>query len=135
MIRRIASSSNSTSLGVQAVGIELLGDDVLLGDQDLLFLAVPGELDHLHPVEQGGGDRLQHVRGGDEHDLGEVEVDVEVVVAERGVLLRVEDLQERRGGISAEVGAELVDLVEHEHRVVGPDLRMPWITRPGMAAT
>ena len=43
--------------------------------------------------------------------------DVEVVVAEGVVLLRVEHLEQRRGRIAAEVGAHLVDLVEHEHRV------------------
>ena len=43
---------------------------------------------------------------------------VEVVVLEGVVLLRIEHLEQRRGGIAAEVGAELVDLVEHDHRVV-----------------
>ena len=49
--------------------------------------------------------------------LREVERQVEVVVAERRVLLRVEHLEHRRRGVAAEVGAHLVDLVEHEHRV------------------
>ena len=52
-------------------------------------------------------------------DLGEVELEVEVVVAEGVVLGRVEDLEHRRGGVAAEVGAHLVDLVDHEHRVAG----------------
>ena len=104
--------------GRQPVGVELLGDDVLLGDQRLFFLAVAGKLKHFHPVQQGRGDRLQHVGRGDEHDLGQVEIDVEVMVAEGRVLLGVEDLQERGRGVAAEVGAELVDLVEHEDRVV-----------------
>ena len=106
-------------LGRQAVRIELLGDDVLLRDQRLLLLAVAGELEHLHPVEQGGRDRLEHVGRGDEHHPREVEIDVQVMVAERRVLLGVEHLQQRRGGVAPEVGAELVDLVEHEDRVVG----------------
>ena len=104
---------------IQPVGLELLGDDVLLGDQRLLLLAVAGKLEHFHPVQQGGGDRLEHVGGGDEHDLGEVEVDVEVMVAEGGVLLRVEDLEQGGRGVAPKIGAQLVDLVEHEDRVVG----------------
>ena len=44
--------------------------------------------------------------------------DLEVVVGERVVLLGVEHLEQRRRGIAAEVVPELVDLVEHEHRVV-----------------
>ena len=53
-------------------------------------------------------------------DLGEVELDVEVVVAERVVLRRVEHLEQRRRRIAAPVGADLVDLVEHDHRVHRP---------------
>ena len=47
----------------------------------------------------------------------QVERQVEVVVAERVVLRRVEHLEHRRGGVAAEVGAHLVDLVDHHHRV------------------
>ena len=71
------------------------------------------------PVEQRGGDRLEHVRRGDEHDLRQVEVDIEIMVAKCRVLLGVENFQECRGGVAAEVGAELVDLVEHEDGVIG----------------
>ena len=122
MILRIAASEIVRSAGRQSVEIELLGDDVLLGDLGLLLLAVAGELEDLQPVEQGGRDRLEHVRRGDEHDLRQVEVDVEIMVAERGVLLGVEDFQQRGGRIAAEIGAELVDLVEHEDGVIGPGL-------------
>ena len=41
--------------------------------------------------------------------------DVEVVVAEGRVLLRVEHLEHRRRRVAAVVGAHLVDLVDHEH--------------------
>src|SRR6185369_2492702 len=40
------------------------------------------------------------------------------MIAERVVLFRIEDLEQRRRRIAAEVGAELVDLVEDEHRVL-----------------
>jgi hypothetical protein len=39
------------------------------------------------------------------------------VIAEGVVLFGVEHLEQRRGRIAAEVGAELVDLVEQEHRI------------------
>ena len=54
--------------------------------------------------------------------LREVERDLEVVVGERVVLLGVEHLEQRRRGIAAEVVPDLVDLVEHEDRVVRPGL-------------
>ena len=75
---------------------------------------------HLHAIEERAGDRLGHVPGRDEEDLREVELDVEVVVAERVVLRRVEHLEQRRGRVAAPVGADLVDLVEHDHRVHRP---------------
>ena len=50
----------------------------------------------------------------------EVELDVEVVVAERVVLRRVEHLEQRRRRVAAPVGADLVDLVEQDHRVHRP---------------
>ena len=50
----------------------------------------------------------------------EVELDVEVVVAERVVLRRIEHLEQRRRRVAAPVGADLVDLVQHDHRVHRP---------------
>ena len=47
-----------------------------------------------------------------------VEGNIQVVIGERKVLLRVENLQERGAGVAAKIAAELVDLVEHEHGVV-----------------
>ena len=51
--------------------------------------------------------------------LREVERQVEVVVAEGEVLLGVEHLEQGAGRVAAPVGAHLVDLVDHEQRVVG----------------
>ena len=44
------------------------------------------------------------------------------MIAEGGVLLRVEDFQQGRRGVAAEIRADLVDLVHHEDRVAGPGL-------------
>jgi len=44
------------------------------------------------------------------------------VVTEGVVLRRVEDLEQGRGGVAAEVRAELVHLVEHDDRVHGAGL-------------
>ena len=103
----------------QAVALDLARHEIALGDLELLGLGVAGELDDLHAVAQRPRDRVQVVGRGDEHDLGEVEGEVEVVVAEGGVLLGVEHLEHRAGRVAAEVRAHLVDLVDHEQRVVG----------------
>ena len=78
--------------------------------------------DDLHPVEQRPGDGLGDVGRRDEQHPRQVEVDLEVVVAERVVLCRVEHLEQGRRRVAPEVGPELVDLVEDDDRVHGPGL-------------
>ena len=60
------------------------------------------------------------VRRGKEEHVGQVELDLEVMVPEGVVLRRVEHLEQRRGGVTPVVAAELVDLVEQHDRVHRP---------------
>ena len=117
-------SSTTSAIGdlvlAQAVPLALPRPQVAARDRDLLVGRVAVEPDHLHPVEQRPRDRVGDVRGRDEDDLGQVELDVEVVVAERVVLRRVEHLEQRRRRVAAPVGADLVDLVEQDDRVHRP---------------
>ena len=105
-------------LGREAVVLPLLGDEEPLADLDLLLLGVARQLDDLHPVAQRRRDRVDEVAGRDEQHLGQVERHLEVVVLEGVVLLGVEDLEEGRRRVAPEVHPDLVDLVEHEDRVV-----------------
>ena len=102
---------------LQARPLALARPEVPARDRDLLVGRVAVEADDLHPVEQRPGDRLGDVGRREEEDLREVDLDVEVVVAERRVLRRIEHLEERRRRVAAPVGADLVDLVEQDHRV------------------
>ena len=104
-------------LALEPVLLDLLRDQELLGDLELLFLDVAGQLDDLHAVLERPRDRRERVRGGDEQDLRQVVLEVEVVVVEGLVLLGVEHFEQRRRRVAAEVGRHLVDLVEQEHRV------------------
>ncbi len=106
----------------EPVRLALLLHEVALGDVELLELGVAGDADDLHPVLQRPRDALERVRGGDEHHLRKIVVDVEVVVVERAVLLGIEHLEQRRRRIAAEVGRHLVDLVEQEDRIAGSGL-------------
>ena len=118
---RSASSLNSSFAVLEAMRFHLLRDEVAPGDLDLLVLGVALEPDDLHAVEQ----RLRHVervRRGDEHHVGQVVIELEIMVLEPAVLLRVENLEQRRRRIAAEVLAELVDLIEQEQRVGRPGL-------------
>jgi len=96
---------------------QLPGQQVVPRDEHLLVLGVPVELDQLHPVQQRARDAIEHVGGSQEHHVGQVEVDLQVVVAEGVVLRRVEDLKQRRRGVTAVVGTDLVHLVEQHDRV------------------
>src|SRR5918994_3387007 len=109
-------------VAAQAGLVELAGQQVVAGDGQLLVLGVAVQADDLHAVQQRARDRLDHVGGGDEQHVRQVQLDLEVVVAEGVVLGRVEHLEQSRGGVAAPVGADLVDLVEQEHRVHGPGL-------------
>ena len=57
---------------------------------------------------------VQRIRRGDEHHLGQVEIDLEVMIVEGVVLLGIEHFEQRRRRIAAEVHRHLVDLIEHE---------------------
>ena len=98
------------------------GDEMLPGNAHLLVRGVAAELDDLEAVAERRRERLEGVRGANEHDLGQVERQLEVVVGERLVLLRIEDFEERGLGRAAPASAHLVDLVEEEDRVL--DLRL-----------
>ena len=61
--------------------------------------------------------RAELVRRRDEEHAREIESDLHVVVAERVVLRGVQHLEERGGRIALHADRDLVDLVEHQHRV------------------
>ena len=82
--------------GRQSGRFELALEQIALGDLELLLLGVAGDLDDLHAVAHRPGNRVEHIRRADEHDLRQIEGDREIVVAEGRVLLRVEHFQQRR---------------------------------------
>ena len=103
--------------GLEAGGPFLRVDQVRPGDDQLLGLGVAGQVDDLEPVAQRRPDAVRVVGGGDEEDLGQVERQLDESVAEAVVLGRVEHLEQDGG----RVRAELVELVEHEDRVLAAD--------------
>src|SRR6266849_5195554 len=108
---RIAASSNVT-IAAMTVLLELTRHEIALRDVQLLLLAVSRERDDLHPVEQRRVNRSELIRHRDEEHARQIDVDLEVVVAERMVLRRVEDFEQSRGRIALKAGGDLVDLVE-----------------------
>ena len=102
---------------LDAVGLALLGQQVVQRDAHLLLQEVTGNVDHLHAVAQRRGD-IGHVVGrGDEQHLRQVVLHVEVVVVERGVLLRIEHLQQGARRVAVVRNGHLVHLVEDDDGV------------------
>jgi len=127
---RVAGDDGGKRLGRQpklrrskAVFRKLTRNQVLLGDLHFFFLGVARELDHLQPIQERRRNRIEHIGRRDENHLRQIERHIQVMIGKRIVLLRIQHLEQRRGRIAAEITAELVDLVEHEHGVVG--LRAP----------
>ena len=109
----------------QAMILALLWQDVALCDLHLLRLGVSRNLDDLHAVAQRRRNGVELIRGGNEEHLRKVELYFQVVVLEGCVLLRVEHFKKCRRRIAAEVRAELVDLIEHEDRILRARLLDP----------
>ena len=99
-----------------AVILHLLGDQVIARDGQLLVLGVAGNPQDFHAVEQRRryGQRIGRAN---EHHARQIEIDLQVVVVEGGILFRVQDLQQRRGRVAAKVHGHLVHLIEQEQRV------------------
>src|SRR5580658_197677 len=109
-------------LFAQAGLLALLLDQILAGDFELFLLGVALEAQNLHAVLQRGGNGVQHVGRGDKKNLREVVVDVEIVILEGGVLLGIEDFEQRGGGVAAKIRRDLIHFVEKEDRILGARL-------------
>ena len=81
-------------LPADTVLLQLLRYKVPLGNLHLLLGKVSRDIDHLHPVEQGRLHGGNGVRRGDEKDVGQIVVYVQVIVMEGYILLRVKYFQE-----------------------------------------
>ena len=101
------------------VGLRLARPEEATSDLPLLGVQVPREADHLHTVPEGLGDPLECVGRGDEQDIRQVVLQLQVVVRERPVLFGIQDFQKRRPGIAVEVSGQLVHLVQEKDRVGG----------------
>ena len=102
----------------ESVLLRLLGNQVPLRDLGLLVFGVRGELDDLEPVEKRRRNGVERVGGGDEEHVREVERNLRVRVGELAVLFAVQHLQKRGSRVASEIAANLVDLVQKDHRGV-----------------
>ena len=90
---------------------------MIAGNGHLFLERVAVELDDLHAVQQWARNSVHNVGRRNEQDIREVEVYLQVVIAEGMVLGRIEHLQQRRRRVTPPVAADFVDLVQHDHRI------------------
>ena len=105
---------------LQTMLLQLLGQQVALGDLQLFLVGVAAQFDQLHTVEERSGNGVGSIGSSDEHDAAEVNRQLHEMVAERAVLLGIQHLKKRGGGIAAGVVCQLVDLVQHQQRIHRP---------------
>jgi hypothetical protein len=101
----------------ESVCLQLPFQQVAARDLQFLLLGIAGQLDDFHAVAQRPGNGVEHVRGADEQDLRQVEGNAKIVVAKAVVLLGVEHFEQRGKRIALIAGRQLVDFVQHEHRI------------------
>ena len=99
------------------MALQLLGDQMVLGDGELFVLGVGCQLNDLHTVKKRTGNGIQRVGGGDEKAVRKIEGKLHEVVAEALVLLAVQHLQKRRGRVAVGVTGHLVDLVQKDQGI------------------
>src|ERR1019366_6362260 len=104
--------------GLQA----LFADQILLGNLDFFRLGVAMQPQHFHAVLQCRRNGVQHVGSGDEENLRQVVLHIEVMIDEHEILFRIENFEQRRRRIAAEIHRHLVHFIQHEYRILGAGL-------------
>src|SRR5262249_29020839 len=108
-------------LWFQSIFFELPRHEVPLGDLEFLALGVTGDGDHFDPVAQRFRYAFEVIGGPDENHLRKIKRHVQVTIDEGVVLTWIEHLEQGAGGVAAKIRTDLVDLIEHEHRVARTD--------------
>src|SRR5215510_4628931 len=88
------------------------------GDLGLFPLAVPLDTNNFHSIKQRLADRVQRIRRRDEEYLRQIEGQIQIMITERMILCRIQYLKQRRGRITTEITPHLIDLVQHQDRIV-----------------
>ena len=102
---------------VQTMLFHLLGQQMVQRDLPLFLLGVGGQLDDFHTIQQRTRHGGQIVRCGQEQHIRQVERQLDIMIAERNILLGVQHLQHRRRRVAPKIVAHFVNLVEQKQRI------------------
>src|SRR5262245_13187016 len=104
-------------VGLKTAVLTSARDQVLARDLDLFLFGVSRQLNDLHAVAQGRGNRVEYVGCSDEKDARQIKCHVQVMIAKCDVLFGIENLEQRRSRIASEIRTELIDFIEHANRI------------------
>ena len=102
---------------LESMLVQLLRYQIVLRNLHLLLSKVSAYIDHLHTVLESRLDVIDVIGSRDEEDVRQIVIYIEIVVMECRILLRIEGLKQCRRRITLEITAELIYLVEHNHRI------------------
>ena len=74
--------------------------------------------DNLHAILKRPRNGIERIGGRDEHDLGKIVRQIQIVIAECSDSARDPEPRESRGRIAAKVRPHLVDFIHQKHRIV-----------------
>ena len=104
------------------MSLQLLGQQVPLGNLQLFLVGIAGQLNDFHPVQQRPGNGVQGVGGSDEQNVGQIEGHLQEVIPEGGVLLSIQHLQQRGGRVAPLIVAQLINFIQQQQRIATPRL-------------
>ncbi len=93
-----------------------------LGDFRFFFNGIAVHFDNFEPVAQGGLYSVERIACGDEHNLAQVIIEVDIIVVEGMILFGIKHFQQRTGRISVKALSGFVNLVQHKKRIRGAGL-------------
>ena len=106
------------ALGIHSVALRLFRNQVAFSDLRFFAFGITRQIQDFQAVLQRGRNRVQHIRRRNEKHLRQIVINVEIMIAERGILFRVENFQKRGGRIAAKILAELINFVKQNHRII-----------------
>ncbi|SYL11126.1 Uncharacterised protein [Klebsiella pneumoniae] len=87
---------------LQCVTLNLLRQQVTLGNVEFLIFRITGQTDHFHTIQQ----RCRNIHGvgcRDKHDVGQIVIHFQVVIVKRDILFRIQHLKQCGSRITAHI--------------------------------
>ena len=96
---------------------KLLRHEIVLCDLILFLCKITAHIDHLHTVLKCRLDRLDIVCSSDEEHIRQIIVDIQIVIVECCILLRIKRFEQCRRRIALYILCQFVNLVQHNDRI------------------